>query len=150
MLEQAELHPAEEQAPQSSLLPSRFTRSLNAPNPERNVVSLITRSAPQQQGGKAVSDQAFSQAPHLEEDFRGLEPFVDAQVAGRFLGVEPRRVLELARAGQLPAHPISRGKRRTWRFRLSEIAEEMTALKSPPAAKMPVAVPGTRRRNRLG
>ncbi|HTS57052.1 MAG TPA: hypothetical protein VMH03_05860 [Terriglobales bacterium] len=33
-----------------------------------------------------------------------------------------RRILELARAGKLPGHPIGDGARRVWRFRLSELA----------------------------
>jgi hypothetical protein len=34
------------------------------------------------------------------------EPFVDAEEAGRFLSLRPRRVLELARKGILPGHPL--------------------------------------------
>jgi hypothetical protein len=64
-----------------------------------------------------------------------LEKFVDATEAGRFLSLKPRRILELARAGQLPAYPLGAGLRRIWRFRLSELA---TALQphqpSDPAA----------------
>ena len=50
------------------------------------------------------------------------EPFVDATQAGEFLRLRPRRVLELARRGLLPAHPLGDGQRRVWRFRLSELA----------------------------
>ena len=51
-----------------------------------------------------------------------LERFVDADVAAEFLSLTRRRVLELARAGKLPGHPIGAGVRRVWRFRLSELA----------------------------
>jgi hypothetical protein len=51
-----------------------------------------------------------------------LEPFVDADQAAKFLLLTRRRVLELARAGKLPGHPIGDGARRVWRFRLSELA----------------------------
>ena len=44
------------------------------------------------------------------------EPFVDAQEAGKFLCLRPRRVLELARQGEIPAYPLGQGKRRVWRF----------------------------------
>jgi hypothetical protein len=54
-----------------------------------------------------------------------LEPFVDAIEAGRFLGLRPRRVLELARRGALPAYPLGGGARRVWRFRLSELASAL-------------------------
>lgn len=51
-----------------------------------------------------------------------LEPFVAADEVAAFLSITRRRVLELARVGELPAHPIGTGARRTWRFRISEIA----------------------------
>ena len=50
------------------------------------------------------------------------EPFVDAVEAAEFLRLRPRRVLELARQGVIPAYPLGQGKRRVWRFRLSELA----------------------------
>ena len=50
------------------------------------------------------------------------ERFVDADEAAKFLSLTRRRVLDLARAGQLPSHPIGHGTRRTRLFRLSEIA----------------------------
>ena len=49
------------------------------------------------------------------------EPFVDAIEVGRFLHLRPRRVLEMARQGVIPAYPLGQGKRRVWRFRLSEL-----------------------------
>ncbi len=55
------------------------------------------------------------------------EPFVDAARAAEFLCLRPRRVLELARKGVLPAHPLGDGPRRVWRFRLSELATAMEA-----------------------
>ena len=51
-----------------------------------------------------------------------MEPFVDADVAAEFLSLTRRRILELARAGKLPGHPIGDGARRVWRFRLGELA----------------------------
>jgi hypothetical protein len=53
------------------------------------------------------------------------EPFVDAEQAGNFLQLQPRRVLQLARRGKLPAYPIGDGMRKVWRFRLSELATAM-------------------------
>ena len=50
------------------------------------------------------------------------EPFVDAARAAALLGIKPRRVLEMARAGKIPAYPLGAGSRKTWRFRLSEIS----------------------------
>ena len=54
-----------------------------------------------------------------------IEPFVDAAKAAEFLSIKPRRLLDLARAGKIPAHPLGDGKRRVWRFRFSELAHSM-------------------------
>jgi len=56
------------------------------------------------------------------------ERFVDADEAGKFLSLPRRRVLDLARAGKLPGHPIGSGARCTWRFRLSELAAAIVSL----------------------
>ena len=56
------------------------------------------------------------------------EPFVDAEKTAAFLSVRPRRVLELARAGTIPAYPLGDGQRRVWRFRLSEVASALASL----------------------
>lgn len=55
------------------------------------------------------------------------EPFVDAVETARFLQLRPRRVLELARQGVIPAYPLGTGSRRVWRFRLSEVAAALQA-----------------------
>ena len=55
------------------------------------------------------------------------EPFVDATKAAEFLSLRPRRVLELARQGAIPGHPLGTGERRVWRFRLSELASAICA-----------------------
>lgn len=57
------------------------------------------------------------------------ERFVDADEAARFLSLTRRRVLDLARAGLLPGHPLGEGNRRTWRFRLSELSAAVAAPK---------------------
>jgi hypothetical protein len=60
-----------------------------------------------------------------------LEPFVDADRASEFLSLTRRRILELARSGKLPGHPLGDGARRVWRFRLSEIADAVAATTKP-------------------
>ena len=49
------------------------------------------------------------------------ERYVDAVVAAEFLSLKPRRILDLARSGLVPGHPLGNGTRRVWRFRLSEL-----------------------------
>ena len=61
-------------------------------------------------------------------DSLGLEKFVDATRAGKFLSLKRRRILELARAGKLPGHPIGDDARRVWRFRLTEIAAAVSSM----------------------
>jgi len=51
------------------------------------------------------------------------ESFVDSVTAAEFLTVSPRYLLDLTRAGRIPGHPLSLGrKRKIWRFRLSELS----------------------------
>jgi hypothetical protein len=51
---------------------------------------------------------------------------VDAERAAQFLSVTPRYLLELARKGEFPAHPLGNGTRRIWRFRLSGLATALS------------------------
>ena len=54
------------------------------------------------------------------------EPFVSADEAARFLCVKRRYLLELARRGIVGAYPLGTGsKRKTWVFRLSELADSV-------------------------
>ncbi len=82
-------------------------------------------------------------------DPQTLEGFVDADEAGKFLTLNRRRILELARAGKLPGHPIGVGTRRVWRFRLSELAAAVSSTGKPwfssqhrTSMVRPTAVPG--------
>jgi excisionase family DNA binding protein len=65
----------------------------------------------------------LEQSSKAEKKQLTIEPFVDAERGAEFLGVTRRRVLQMARAGEIPAYPIGRGKRKTWRFRLAELAK---------------------------
>ena len=70
---------------------------------------------------RAVAGDAGAHCPQQPE------PFVDAARAGDFLSLRPRRVLELAREGTIPAYPLGGGERKVWRFRLSELASAVCA-----------------------
>jgi predicted DNA-binding transcriptional regulator AlpA len=50
------------------------------------------------------------------------ERFVDGERSAEFLGLSRKTLLNLARRGLVPAHPLGDGMRHTWRFRLSELA----------------------------
>lgn len=71
---------------------------------------------------RALTESERNEPPAGTAPTNPLEPFVDAESAAAFLSLRRRRVLELARQGQIPAHPLGEGKRREWRFRLSELA----------------------------
>ncbi len=79
-------------------------------------------------------------------DFRGYEPFVDEDVIALFLSVTPRRVLEMVRDGEIPAHPIGRRSRNTWRFRVSEVSAAISAKENTTGGTLRAAVPGATRR----
>jgi hypothetical protein len=78
------------------------------------------------------------------------EPFVDEHVVAGFLGIKPRRVLEMARRRLLPAHPLG-GCRKIWRFRISEIdAHFVPRNEKQSPATIALAVPVTRERKHSG
>jgi hypothetical protein len=55
------------------------------------------------------------------------EPFVSADEAARFLSVNRRHLLTLARIGLAGAYALGTGtQRKTWVFRLSELAHSVT------------------------
>jgi hypothetical protein len=64
-------------------------------------------------------------SPPVAHDTREPERFVDSVVAAKFLSIQPRLLLQLARAGKIPAYPLGDGQRRLWRFRLSDLAKAM-------------------------
>ena len=59
------------------------------------------------------------------------EPFVSAEIVAEFLSIERRMVLDWARSGTLPAHPLGYGRKRIWRFRLSEVEAAVLGSKKP-------------------
>ena len=54
-----------------------------------------------------------------------LEPYVDPEQAAAFLKTNRLKIIRMARLGFLPAHPLGSGKRRQWRFKLSELDKHM-------------------------
>ncbi|MGA3104750.1 MAG: helix-turn-helix domain-containing protein [Terriglobales bacterium] len=62
-----------------------------------------------------------------------IEPFVDASDVAQFLAITRRQVLELARAGKIPAHPLLGSRRKVWRFKLSEVDAAIAGGSGKPA-----------------
>jgi excisionase family DNA binding protein len=54
-----------------------------------------------------------------------LEPYVSPEEAAGFLKTNRLKIIRMARSGTLPAHPLGSGKRRQWRFKLSELDKHM-------------------------
>jgi excisionase family DNA binding protein len=54
-----------------------------------------------------------------------LEPYVSPEEAAGFLKANRLKIVRMARSGALPAHPLGTGKRRQWRFKLSELDKHM-------------------------
>lgn len=82
--------------------------------------------------------------PNKREVTRTLdapEPFVPAHEAAKFVGISRRFLIDLARRGIAGAYPIGTGRlRKTWVFRLSELAaaigeKDDEAQPRPPASE---------------
>jgi excisionase family DNA binding protein len=56
---------------------------------------------------------------------QALEPYVGPEEAAEFLKTNRLKIIRMARSGTLPAHPLGTGKRRQWRFKLSELDKHM-------------------------
>jgi excisionase family DNA binding protein len=60
-----------------------------------------------------------------EMNRQSLEPYVSPEEAAEFLKTNRLKIIRMARSGSLPAHPLGTGKRRQWRFKLSELDNYM-------------------------
>lgn len=49
------------------------------------------------------------------------EPYIEAGRAAAYLCMSRKTLLKKARSGRLPGHPIGDGRKKMWRFRLSEL-----------------------------
>lgn len=62
-----------------------------------------------------------------------VEPFVSAEEAAKFLSIDRRFLLSLARRGIAGAYPLGTGEcRKTWVFRLSELASAIAGKNTDP------------------
>ena len=63
------------------------------------------------------------------------EPFVSAEKAAEFLSIKRRHLLALARKGIRGAYALGH-QRRTWVFRLSELAEAVANDRTPESTEL--------------
>jgi hypothetical protein len=61
---------------------------------------------------------------------RDYESYVDADTVAAFLKMKRKTVLEWARRGIVPAHSWGQGRRKVWRFLISEIASQPISVQS--------------------
>ena len=100
-----------------------------ASEPDKSVITMPLEADTGRERGESVCAETFS-APTTDitaKDSRQApvtpEPFVSADEAAQFLCVKRRYLLELSRRGIAGACALGTGgKRKTWVFRLSELA----------------------------
>jgi excisionase family DNA binding protein len=51
----------------------------------------------------------------------GVELPLNTREAAEYIGYHPKTVEKMARAGEVPAHPASGVRRKTWKFYVSEL-----------------------------
>lgn len=71
------------------------------------------------------------------------DAFVTAQEAADFLRCSPITVKRLAREGKIPAHSITNGVRKRWRFLLSELDLSMRTEVSLTTSSAPLTQGGS-------
>jgi hypothetical protein len=60
-----------------------------------------------------------------------FEQFVDSEAVAHFLSMPRREVAKLTREGRLTAYPVSGRVRKTYKYRLSEVANDLALLRKP-------------------
>lgn len=49
------------------------------------------------------------------------EPWVDAEAVGEHIGYKADHVRKMTAAGRIPGHSLTNGKRKHWRYKISEV-----------------------------
>jgi excisionase family DNA binding protein len=71
------------------------------------------------------------------------EHFITPEEAAAFLRCSPVTVKRLAREGKIPAHSLTNGVRKRWRFLISELANRMQAKVSLETSSAPLTQGGS-------
>lgn len=69
-----------------------------------------------------------------------VQPFASVEAVAEFLGIPRAQVLRLTRTGTIRAYPVSGRKRHVWKYRLSEVSEDITTQRKPAQSTM---IPGS-------
>lgn len=95
---------------------------LKLDNPKtRQSSALPTRLQEEGSRTSGVRDPSIPSASVNSAVAPPQEYFVDASVVAEYLRCSRKYILRLSRHGVIPAHPISFGRRVTWRYLLSEL-----------------------------
>lgn len=59
-------------------------------------------------------------------DKLGVEPWVDAEIVAAHTGFKSDHIRKMAVDGKIPASTMTNGKRKHWRFKISEVDAALT------------------------
>ena len=101
--------------------------------PGKSIITMPLEESTRERGDSAEVRSAAATVIAPERQLPVMpEPFVSASEAAQFLCVKRRYLLELARRGIAGAYPLGTGgKRKTWVFRLSELAASVVRNEAP-------------------
>jgi excisionase family DNA binding protein len=82
-----------------------------------------TEQAPARTASGATVEEKLGnvQTGFVRPQVQVAEHYVGAAEAAKFLSITRRTLLQMARDGVVPAHPLGNGPRRLWRFLLAEL-----------------------------
>lgn len=63
----------------------------------------------------------------VQQTFSPTTQPLTPSAAAEYLGLDVKTVTRWARQGYLPAHPLGEGKRKFWRFLVSELSDWLAA-----------------------
>jgi excisionase family DNA binding protein len=90
----------------------------------QRIGALMASRDPSSQAFESINDGR----PQREQKIKPRECPVGPEEAAAFLKVARSTVMSLARAGSIPAHPVTNGRRERWLFFLSELESHVRAL----------------------
>jgi hypothetical protein len=103
-------------------MPDIQSQSSEPPLPARRSDSSAGQALLRPKNGTTVKETIIGPQTCIEPPQKqAVEHYVGAAEAAQFLFLHPRTLTQMARQGDVPAHPLGDGQRRVWRFLLSEL-----------------------------